>query len=920
MQAGAQGMDASATNETMAGGADREPQFHEFQYKKIGEIRFKVDTKIDETLLLSLVELTQNVDILTRSKIRKSIELLYATGDFTNVLVDAELAGERVNLTFILKSIYRIESIDIRGQTGIRPGKISKKLGLKKFEPYTPERILQGRDQILEILHQHGYFNAHVKQDVLLHRTRKRAALVYIVQSGNAARVQSVDIKGESFYSEEQILSKMKSRPGSTFKNGTFLRDLEKIEEHYDKNGFLEHSIEPQQKVLPPPVVEIEITINSGKQLVLTTEGYDFDPDVIREQVPIWVEHSYNDDTLEEGKRNLTEVLQSKGFYEAKITWSKDTEGEKIRIFYKIEPGIRYKVDEVRIAGNHELTDDEIREIMQTGQHGILGSARLVERIFDEDRKRILSAYHLRGFLFARFTRDDVLRMRGGKIAIDLEIDEGPQSIVSEIRIKGNQALQTEELLRRFQQKEGESVSETRVKADSDFIVALYSDMGYPQMQLENRLLLSQDKKRAIIEYRIDEGEQIFVDRIVISGAYRTKRDAIEESIYLEEDDPLSLRKISESQSRLYGLNIFDRVEMVLPRPDSLQKFQSVLIRLTESRPYTITYGAGYQSFDRFRGIFGISNRNLFGTGRTLAFNSRAGFREGRALVSYIDPYLFPRFFNSDVSVFAEYGEREGFSFNRYGASLQVEKRLSRESVYAPIGSQPEPSKSFFLRYAFEDVDTFGVESTDPEDRPFLAIHISSVTAGLVRDNRDNAIDPQTGTFFSSSSQTAASLIGSETDFVKSFTQAQYYRPFRKTVIATSFRLGLAWGFRETDRLPISQRFFAGGGRTIRGFEQDKAGPLDENGEPEGGNTLTIMNLEYRFPVFGSLGAVVFLDYGTVFRLISDVSISEMREAAGIGIRYKTPIGPLTVDWGYKLDRRQGESPSEFFISVGHAF
>jgi outer membrane protein assembly factor BamA len=139
----------------------------------------------------------------------------------------------------------------------------------------------------------------------------------------------------------------------------------------------------------------------------------------------------------------------------------------------------------------------------------------------------------------------------------------------------------------------------------------------------------------------------------------------------------------------------------------------------------------------------------------------------------------------------------------------------------------------------------------------------------------------------------------------------------------------VAWGFRNTQELPLSQRFFAGGGRTIRGFEQDTAGPLvyelDENGklvnpEPVGGNMLTILNLEYRFPVYGAVGAVIFFDYGTVFPEVGSFTFSEMRESAGLGIRYHTPIGPLTVDWGHKLDRRPGESASAFFISVGHAF
>jgi outer membrane protein insertion porin family len=895
--------------------------FSDFQFKKIRNVEIRADAAVDEEFIRDLIELTPGVDILTRSKVRKSIELLYATGNFTNVLVDANLVQDQVDLTFILRNVYRIESIEMDGTTGMGEGKLKRQTGLRKLEPYTPEGVLKGRDEILSLLRENGYYNARVTQDVTLFRSRKRAEIIYLVSAGNPARVTNLNIEGDSVFSQNEIRNLMDLEPGERYRESKFQKDLIKIEEFYDRNGYLEHTIRNENTILPPPAVAIDLHLESGKQLVLETTGYSFDEDVLRERVPIWVEHSYNDDTLEEGERGLLDYLQQKGYYDAKIRWTKDIPGENIRIRYIAEPGNKWEVSEIEIIGNDHISDDAIRSVMTTKTDGLFGGAPLITKVFESDQAAILSAYRLQGFLFARFKRREIVRLPDQDLKIVLEIEEGPQSIVSEIRIRGNNVFTKEELLNRFQQKEKEPVSEAKVKADSDFLVALYSDRGYPKMRVENRLRLSQDKERASIEYTITEGEQIFIDRIVISGNYRTKRSVIEESLYFEEDEPLSLRKISESQSRLYALNIFDRVEIETPRPDSLQKFQNVLIKLTESRPYTLTYGVGYQSFDLLRGIFGIANKNWLGSARTIALNTRAGFREGRVLISYIDPHLFWFGTTSDISVFGEYGERESFSFRRYGSSLNIERKLSRERTYVEVGTEPEPAKSIFFRYAFENIDTDSEpEVIEPEDRPFLAIRISSLSFGAVRDNRDNAIDPFDGNYLSSSLQFASNVLGSETDFVKTFSQAQYYIHLNRTVIATSLRLGLAWGFRTTNELPLSQRFFAGGGRTIRGFEQDTAGPLAENGQPRGGNMLSILNLEYRFPIYKSFGAVLFFDYGNVFAEVSDFAFSDLRESAGIGIRYKTPIGPLTLDWGYKLDRRPGESPSEFFISVGHAF
>ncbi|HSP05695.1 MAG TPA: outer membrane protein assembly factor, partial [Acidobacteriota bacterium] len=248
------------------------------------------------------------------------------------------------------------------------------------------------------------------------------------------------------------------------------------------------------------------------------------------------------------------------------------------------------------------------------------------------------------------------------------------------------------------------------------------------------------------------------------------------------------------------------------------------------------------------------------------------------------------------------------------------EKKLSPERASLEVDKPAPIQRSLFFGYRFEDINTYGTPTLSPQDRQFLAIHISAPSASFARDARDNAIDPTRGTFFSTDLEWSTSLLGSETDYLKSFSWAQYYHPFGRTVVATSFRLGLAEGFRKTVEIPISQRFFAGGGRTIRGFALDTAGPLDENGEPLGGNMMYILNLENRFPIYKSLGGLVFFDWGNVFPLINDFTLSGLRETTGLGLRYKTAIGPVIFDWGYKLDRQPGESAYEFYLSIGNTF
>src|SRR5262249_8942241 len=266
---------------------------------------------------------------------------------------------------------------------------------------------------------------------------------------------------------------------------------------------------------------------------------------------------------------------------------------------------------------------------------------------------------------------------------------------------------------------------------------------------------------------------------------------------------------------------------------------------------------------------------------------------------------------------------RPTFAYTEEALTFQIQKVLNRELGELEVGQRVPALKSLFFRYAFENIDTTGTPTLDPHDRPFLAILISGIAGAYVRDGSDNPIEHRHGTYWSSDLQWATSYLGGQTDFLKSFTEFQHFAPFDKTVFVGTLRVGLAKGFRDTNSLPLSQRFFAGGGRTIRGFDLDTAGPLDENGDPRGGNMMFVMNIENRYHIVGNVGGVIFFDYGNVFPFVPDFRFSELRKTAGIGLRYKTPIGPLSLDWGYKLDRRfepVRESPSEFFFSIGYPF
>jgi outer membrane translocation and assembly module TamA len=322
--------------------------------------------------------------------------------------------------------------------------------------------------------------------------------------------------------------------------------------------------------------------------------------------------------------------------------------------------------------------------------------------------------------------------------------------------------------------------------------------------------------------------------------------------------------------------------------------------------------------------------------GRT-SDSSAFGFAEYRILGQFREPRLFETAADAQVAGTIEQQIRSSFNF-------------ARRSATAEIGRKVTPRVGVIASYQIQRTDLFD-EAYDPReqrliDRVFSQVRLSSVSVSVIRDTRrDDVVDPAVGHYVSASIQVAARKIGSEVGFAKTFIRAQAFRtvpPMGRVVLAGNASLGLAAGFRrqvetvdatgdvivsEVDDLPASERFFAGGDVTVRGFALDRLGrpdTLDEDGFPLGGNALMIFNMEARARIVGPVSAVGFLDTGNVFRRAADIDLTQLRSAVGVGLRYRSPVGPIRFDVGFKVRRDeiagQREKPYELHFSFGQAF
>jgi outer membrane protein insertion porin family len=450
----------------------------------------------------------------------------------------------------------------------------------------------------------------------------------------------------------------------------------------------------------------------------------------------------------------------------------------------------------------------------------------------------------------------------------------------------------------------------------------------------------------------------------MIVGNVRTHTETIERELQFKQGDPYSLAAVVESQRRLAALGLFRRVRIGDVRHGA-ENARDLLVSVEEAPPTTIGYGVGAdgrvlaetsstglatEKFDVApRALFEYGRRNLFGRNRSANLFmsvSRSvvySLTEYRVVATFREPHLFDTAADAFVNGTLEQQHRSTFDFARRSFSANVERRFP--GPYRVTGTYQLQRTHLFNQLCEPG-------SIDPEclndpnlpviDRVFPQFRLSSFSGTLIRDTRDDPVDSHDGTYASANAQLAAEAIGSEVGFVKTFLNAQYFHTLphtRQIVFASDARLGMAKGFTtiagpagtaaEGD-LPASERYFAGGDSTVRGFALDQLGvrhipsepgdTINSRGIAVGGNGLVILNAELRLPVTSGFGVVGFVDTGNVFARVADIDVAEFRTAVGGGFRYKSPVGPLRFDLGFKVDRQPGESRTAWFVSFGQAF
>jgi outer membrane protein insertion porin family len=601
----------------------------------------------------------------------------------------------------------------------------------------------------------------------------------------------------------------------------------------------------------------------------------------------------------------------------------------------------------------------------------------------------------------------DNYKGKEGDIYVRFAIQEGEQTRVASISIEGIHAFKEEELLGVIGATPGQPYSDFNVTTDRDNILAMYFNEGYPEATftstaervppaasgtgkepgaagIEKSQKKEEDKERKAkpevaqaapvkLVYHITEGPQTRVRRILLSGYSRTRQGVIWREIRVKQGEPLREGDVVESQRRLYNLGVFNRVTIEPQNPDGSDPEKDIVVLVEEAKRYTMAYGGGFE-VQRLasttdptggevqaapRGIFELTKVNLTGRADSLSLKLRGSTIEDRVLLGYSIPNTFgsPHFSTQATAYTEKTQDINTFTEMRYEGSVQLTDQIT-------------PLTTVLYRYAFRKVLVSDLNThIAPEEIPLFEqpTLVSEFGVTWLRDARDNPADATKGTFNSADFSVASTSIGSSASFLRFYFQnSTYYRIKRRFSFARSIRIGILEPIANTESLtfppptptqctataapgpepeiiPLPERFFAGGGTSLRGFALNQAGPRDPcTGFPVGGQALLALNQEFRFPmrlpfIGTALGGALFYDGGNVYSRIDHITLrpyspkpifaledptqppgatnptrcvynctnelNYFAHTVGFGIRYATPVGPIRVDLGYQINR-----------------
>lgn len=754
--------------------------------------------------------------------------------------------------------------------------------------------------------------------------------------------ISKVEIRGNQRVEDAAILSQISSRAGQPYDEKTVNDDLTAIY----KMGFFSQESAVKENTANPSQIVLVFEVKERPQLTdIVWKGMKAmrpSDDKVRDAIKVQVGSIENPVQIRETINNVTQLYQDKGYLDAHITYKPVMYPNNAAVAeFDVYEGGKVWIKSIEFHGNKAFTAFDLKNVMETHTYNKLVSwftnwGALDQKKLDEDVDRLTAYYYDNGYLKVHVDPPQIVRA-GNNINIIITIDEGPPYHVGKIAIVGNLRFSRSDIRKLITLKPGAlfrgSDMQRNVLALSDY----YSDRGYAYVNVDPRTHLDEPTKRINVTFVINPGHEVLIDRVNITGNTKTSDKVIRREMQVQEQEPYSASAIRASQQRLARLGFFSDVRITTSPANQPDKI-NLDVNVAEGNTASFQVSGGFDSFSSLFGTFTIGNTNLFGGGESLILSAQIGFLFQNYSISYGEPWFLDMPLGMNVSLFDNKSVLLSFDQSSAGFTLNTTYPLT-ELGFKKLGPLSLKDVSVGLGYSFQSIGITGLNQFTTEQIAQFAgyTQTSEILPSIRRFTVDNPTDPRTGTIFSFQGQIGG--IGGGNYFLRGEWHGRYFYPFIKSARWGSWVLsqGVTFGLGTNlspgtgGNLPLYDRFFPGGTgsvQSVRGYQLYSLGPevtvFNQAGQPlsvqnVGGSKELIFSNEVTFPILSGLGlrGVTFIDAGQSFLSQQSIDISELQAAAGMGVRWKSPFGPLALDLAFPLNPRPADQTVVFEFGTG---
>ena len=900
---------------------------------------------------------------------RQSLRQLYRTGRYADIVVRVTGVPQGLQVDFLVRRNYFVDAVRVNGlhePPSDSAAVSAMRLGLG--EPFRESDIPAALDRLRNALEDEGLYQTKVSYRLVPHVDTRQMDILVDVAQGERARVGTINLVNQSPFSDAEIRDRLSLKPKTRVTSEALERSVQKSRKWLIGRGYLGARVSVVRGAYEPDTNTVALQASVYAQLKVRVQvlGVKVSESTLRSLLPIYEEGAVDEDLLQEGRRNLRDYVERRGYFDAEVdyTTSEDPEAGQQEntevITYHVELGSHHRLVGVAFSGNLYFRDDLLRARVRIQPAAFASPGRFSSVQLTSDVAAINELYQSNGFRKVQVSSDLMDNYRGhpGDLFVTFRIAEGPQTRIANLMIEGNRAINSQELSGVIGSTAGQPYSDLNVASDRDNVLTLYYDQGFPNAQfhavVDDVPVQPGESPRVNLKYQIDEGEQIRVAQVLVGGYEHTHPSVIVREVQLHPGGPFSESSVVETQRRLYNLGIFSRVAIAPQDPEGSDTSKTIDLLVDEARRYTIGYGLGLEAqrlgsasngpvaqplYFSPRLTSEFTKLNLTGRADSLSVKARASLLQGRALATYSSSphFLLPTLSFQLTGDYVKARDVQTFTSTREEASAQL---TDRRSIIT----------SLLYRLVYRRVQASDLQVA-PEEIPLFnqPTQVAFFSFTWVRDRRDNAADPARGSFNTFDIDVASKAIGSAASFLRGTYQNSTYTHLGSIfVFARSTRIGVEEPFASSTEsdIPLPERFFAGGGTTLRGFGLNQAGPRDPvTGFPVGGLGLLTFNQQLQFPmrlplVGSRASGGIFYDAGNVFQTLSAINLrtappTPVVDAAGLcltnctnelnyfshtvgfEIRYHTPVGPVSIDLAYQLNPANFLVPANSAVSGG---